>query len=66
VDLAVRICSCKPNRLERDTCERQAKAMQVPTTDAEKEQCSALLDTCSCQALERSELVACGLAKPPG
>lgn len=61
--LAEKICSCRPNRTEENTCLEQIKAGSGLEVTTEQEQiCSELLDTCTCDALERDDLAACGLA----
>jgi hypothetical protein len=37
-----------------------------PVSMAEAEVCSALLETCDCDALAREDYAACGLTKPGG
>ena len=65
VALAQEYCGCLPNRLERDACLRQAQSSQPELTGDEEDVCSSLLDTCTCEAVERGDLAACGLAKAP-
>jgi|JI10StandDraft_1071094.scaffolds.fasta_scaffold177892_3 hypothetical protein len=64
VSLADTICDCKPNQPERNLCAQQvseSSAGKSDVTDAEALACEALLLTCTCEALERGELGACGL-----
>ncbi len=62
--LADRICGCEPNRLERDACQQQIRSAGNPDiTPQENEVCETLLDTCTCDALEREDIQACGLSK---
>lgn len=65
VALAQQYCGCLPNRPERDACVRQAQVARPEISPEEAEVCSALLDTCTCEAVERGDLAACGLAKRP-
>lgn len=63
--LAEQICACELNLREEDACReaiRAASAGRTPT-EAEDQICEARLDGCTCEALERGELAACGLAK---
>ena len=63
--LAQQICECEPSARERRACElrvENADARQDPTP-AEQTICSGLLDSCTCDALARDDLAACGLTK---
>lgn len=63
--LAERICNCEFNAVERGACLREIDSngnVRQPTSE-EDEACMAFLDTCTCEALEREDNVACGLTK---
>lgn len=66
--LAERICSCEPNNLEEQGCIEEVRITMglYSPTPAELDACSAALDTCDCEALEREDLAACGLSKGGG
>ena len=62
--LADFICSCEPNRSEEVSCQQAVNAVSNrPVTPADSEQCEIRLDSCTCDALENDDLVACGLGK---
>jgi hypothetical protein len=61
--LADQICACSANTPEENACIEQVRAAQREVTDAESQRCDTLLDSCTCDALEREDLSACGLAK---
>lgn len=64
VSLADTICDCKPNQPERNLCAQQvseSRAGKGDVTDAETLACEGLLESCTCEALERGNLAACGL-----
>ncbi len=63
--LARRICECELNTRERIACllEIDSNGNVRQPTQPEEEQCSELLDTCTCAAVEREDFVACGLTK---
>lgn len=63
--LAQEICACELNLREEEACReaiRAAAAGRTPS-EAEDQLCEARLDGCTCEALERGDLAACGLAK---
>lgn len=63
--LSSTICDCKVNEPERNLCDEQvriARATKDEITEAESLACDALLESCTCEALERGDLKACGLA----
>lgn len=63
--LAQEICNCEPNRTEQDVCFRKLQIRgDLPTNPEEEMACSALLETCTCEALAREDLAACGLSRP--
>lgn len=64
--LANQICDCRPNRTEQDQCKQQVIAGRGQTVTSDEDSvCDALLDSCTCEALERNDLAACGLAPQP-
>lgn len=65
--LAERVCECEPNIRLRNACQQEIDAngnVRQPTSE-EDDRCIELLETCTCQALERQDFAACGLTKPP-
>lgn len=64
--LANLICNCLPNTSEQNACKQQiaTASSQRSVTHAEDQYCGKLLQTCTCDALDRGDLVACGYAKP--
>ena len=65
--LANQVCSCKPNSAEQNACKEQVRAAtgQHNVSAAENSYCSSLLDKCKCDAIDKNDIYACGLAKPP-
>jgi hypothetical protein len=65
--LAGHICSCKPNQVEENACVQGVKQQMSgrSLTSQDQSTCNALLQTCTCAALENGDLVACGLSTPP-
>ena len=64
--LAETICACEPNRTSESACLQAVAAADTrDVTEAEAADCEQRLDTCTCEALEDGDQVACGLAKPP-
>jgi hypothetical protein len=65
--LAEQICACEPNRALENSCLQTVRAAmnQREVSVAEAAVCEQKLDTCTCEALEDGDLVACGLAKAP-
>lgn len=63
--LADRICECEPSELATLQCKRRVEIQkeQHKPTDADRAACEAALETCSCDALERGKLSACGFAR---
>lgn len=63
--LAQQICACELNRREEEACREAIRAVAAGRTPSEAEDqiCEARLDGCTCEALERGDLAACGLAK---
>lgn len=63
--LAERICNCESYVRERAACiqEIDSNGNVRQPTEAEDDRCVALLDSCSCAALEREDFAACGLTK---
>lgn len=65
VQLTETVCECKSNQPERNLCNEQvrlARAAKDEVTEEESAACEALLEGCSCEALARGDLHACGLA----
>jgi hypothetical protein len=63
VALAERICNCEPTFASRRACIQDRVTSQqgrVVISDADREVCSAALDTCTCAALDENDLGACG------
>jgi hypothetical protein len=63
--LAERICSCEPNAIEEAACVEQVRAEMenlVPS-GLEEETCDALLDGCTCEAIEAEQFDRCGISK---
>jgi hypothetical protein len=63
VALAERICNCEPTLATRRACVADRITNQqgrVEVSDADREACSAALDTCTCAALDENDLGACG------
>jgi hypothetical protein len=63
VALAERICNCEPTLATRRACVQDRITNQqgrVEISDADREACSAALDTCTCAALDENDLGACG------
>lgn len=63
VALAERICNCEPTFASRRACIQDRVTNQqgrVALSDADREICSAALDTCTCVALDENDLGACG------
>ena len=61
--LADEICACEFNSVAEAACIQEIEAnnnIREPTNE-ENERCEMLLDTCTCDALEREDFVACGL-----
>jgi hypothetical protein len=61
--LAETICECELNSAEESACLEAVRANRRPVTIPEEETCSVHVETCTCEALEDGNLVACGLAK---
>jgi hypothetical protein len=64
VVLAERICNCEPTFATRRACVADRITNQqgrIEVTDADREACSAALETCTCAALDQNELSACGM-----
>jgi hypothetical protein len=67
VSLAERICNCEPLAFDRVNCRREritGQQSRVPIDDADREICEQKLETCTCAALDRNDLDACGFAPP--
>jgi len=63
-DLSKKVCKCKPTQVEQQACTQTIDTSSRPgASDAEKDHCSELLDTCTCDALKKGDLAACGLAE---
>jgi hypothetical protein len=63
VALAERICNCEPTLATRRACVQERITNQqgrIEISDADREACSAALDTCTCVALDENDLGACG------
>ncbi len=67
-DLANQICSCQQNDALVQACNNKVSTDTYASspTAAQRDRCSALLDTCTCSALACGNLAACGLARDPG
>ena len=63
--LADAICACELNALQQNACTQRVKATEIEITTEDEEVCSALLETCTCAALEDARYDACGLATSP-
>src|SRR5262245_32977281 len=61
--LASNICACQPNQTEEAQCLQTVNNSTKEPTDLDNERCDALLDSCTCDALEKNDLAACGLAR---
>lgn len=64
VVLAERICNCEPTIATRRACVADRITNQqgrVQITDADREACTAALETCTCLALDQNDLGACGM-----
>ncbi|MBN2360014.1 MAG: hypothetical protein JXR83_11220 [Deltaproteobacteria bacterium] len=63
--LADRICQCEDTEYLRQVCSQRVELQkqQRQPTDADKKACEAALKTCTCEALERQDLAACGFAR---
>ena len=65
--LAERICNCEPNQTETQSCQLKVQIRgDFPVSTREAEQCSALLDQCTCEALEREDYHLCGISPQSG
>ena len=64
--LAERVCDCSRSPREDLDCEQRISinANNREATEAEEEVCVALLDTCSCAAIDVGRLDLCGLTQP--
>jgi hypothetical protein len=62
VDLSKKVCSCERTAAEQQACSQRVDNDTVEATNKQKDVCTEHLDTCSCEALARGELTACGLA----
>lgn len=60
--LASHICGCSLNKTEEAQCLQRVTSSTREATDADNVRCEQLLDTCTCDALEKNEPAACGLA----
>jgi hypothetical protein len=65
--LSEQVCQCRPSRPEIDACVQQvrlSRASKPNPSIAEEAVCEAILDSgkCTCDAVARGELAACGLA----
>jgi hypothetical protein len=63
VALAERICNCEPTPTDRRACRQERITNQqskIEVTDADREVCTAALDTCDCRALDENDLEKCG------
>lgn len=65
--LAEQVCRCSSSPREQQACEVRidANARGRSVSSEEAERCEALLDTCTCDALQRGERQACGLSELP-
>ncbi len=64
--LAERICGCELNSSREQACLlRMQRVGDREVSPAEGERCSALLDTCDCDALDREDFGKCGLSNEP-
>jgi len=65
--LAEQVCRCSDSPREQQACEVRvdANARGQTITDEEAERCEALLDVCTCEALQQGERAACGLSELP-
>ncbi len=64
-DLVNTICGCNSNDTAIQACKNRVSAdtMYTSPTAAQKDTCSKLNDTCTCNALACGDFAACGLAK---
>ncbi|MBI5510922.1 MAG: hypothetical protein HY903_19345 [Deltaproteobacteria bacterium] len=66
VDLAKKICRCKPTEAEQSACTQTVDSSSRPKASAEQQGvCADRLDTCTCAKLEAGELDACGMSTEP-
>jgi len=63
-ELAERICACEPNRSSENACLLAVQSnSNRPIDPKELTVCERNLDTCTCEALEDDDLIACGLGQ---
>jgi hypothetical protein len=63
VALAQRICNCEPTPADRRACQQERITNQqskIEIDDADRAVCEEKLETCTCDALDRNDLEACG------
>ncbi|MEM1025516.1 MAG: hypothetical protein AAF627_13770 [Myxococcota bacterium] len=60
-----RICGCETTTLERNACLDllDLNARNRTVTVEEEEQCEALLETCTCAALDQNQPELCGISR---
>jgi hypothetical protein len=65
--LAEQVCRCSTSPRAQQACEVRvdANARGRSVSEEEAERCEALLDSCTCAALQRGERQACGLSELP-
>ena len=61
--LAEHICGCRPSQTEEQQCLQEVSSSGRSASDMDNQTCDALLSTCTCDALEKHDYAACGLAK---
>ena len=60
-NLAEQICSCQPNETRERACLVNVDLSTRDPLEREDSRCEELLQTCSCDALDRGDFEACGL-----
>ena len=63
--LADKICDCENTEIETLQCKQRVEIQkdQRKPADEDRAACEAALETCTCEALERMDLAACGFAR---
>jgi hypothetical protein len=63
-ELAELVCSCEPNANEEQACivNIDAESRSI-VTEQDTSVCTTLLDSCTCEALDRGDYAACGLTR---
>ena len=63
-NLAQKICECEPNQTREQSCLVNVDFATRDPIANEDELCEQLLETCTCDAIDRGDFEACGLALP--